>query len=67
VDDFLAHGEALKGLLNIIRQAGAKLVGVGIVIEKKFQHGAESLRASGVRIESLATIEHMEPGAVHFA
>jgi len=66
VDDFLAHGEALKGLLEIIRQSRAQLAGVGIVIEKKFQKGGETLRADGIRIESLAAIEYMEPGKIHF-
>lgn len=67
VDDFLAHGEALKGLVSIVRQSGATLAGAGIVIEKKFQRGGESLRASGVRVESLAVIESMQPGTINFA
>ncbi|MDR3561171.1 MAG: xanthine phosphoribosyltransferase [Negativicutes bacterium] len=67
VDDFLAHGEALSGLIEIVRQAGAKLAGAGIVIEKRFQHGGEELRAGGVRIEALAAITSMEPGVIHFA
>lgn len=67
IDDFLAHGEALQGLVSIVGQAGAKLAGAGIVIEKRFQHGGEALRAEGVRIESLAAIESMEPGVIHFA
>lgn len=67
VDDFLAHGEALKGLVNIVRQSGAALAGAGIVIEKKFQQGAEDLRAAGVRVESLAAIESMQPGVINFA
>jgi len=66
VDDFLAHGEALKGLVSIVRQSGAALAGAGIVIEKKFQRGGEALRASGVRVESLASIESMRPGAINF-
>lgn len=67
VDDFLAHGEALKGLVSIVRQAGATLAGAGIVIEKKFQRGAEALRAAGIRVESLAAIESMRPGEINFA
>lgn len=67
VDDFLAHGEALKGLVSIVRQSGAALAGAGIIIEKKFQRGGEGLRASGVRVESLAAIESMRPGAINFA
>ena len=67
IDDFLAHGEALTGLISIVRQAGAKLAGAGIVIEKRFQHGGDGLRAEGVRIEALAAIDSMEPGVIHFA
>ena len=67
IDDFLAHGEALQGLVSIVHQAGAKLAGAGIVIEKRFQHGGDALRAEGVRIESLAVIDRMEPGVIHFA
>jgi xanthine phosphoribosyltransferase len=67
VDDFLAHGEAMNGLVTIVRQAGAKLAGAGIIIEKRFQGGGDSLRAQGVRIESLAAIISMEPGKICFA
>jgi len=66
VDDFLANGEALTGLVNIVRQSGAQLAGAGIVIEKRFQRGGEALRAAGVRIESLAVIEKMEAGVIEF-
>lgn len=61
VDDFLAHGAALTGLLSIIRQSGASLVGCAIAIEKGFQGGGDSLRSAGVRIESLARIRSMDP------
>lgn len=67
VDDFLAHGEALKGLVSIVRQSGAALAGAGIVIEKKFQRGAEALRAAGVRVETLASIESMQPDEINFS
>jgi len=67
IDDFLAHGEALQGLVSIVQQAGAKLAGAGIVIEKRFQRGGDALRAKGVRIETLAAIDSMEPGVIHFA
>ena len=67
IDDFLAHGEALTGLIALVEQAGGKLAGAGIVIEKKFQKGGDSIRATGVRIESLASIERMKPGEVIFA
>ena len=67
IDDFLAHGEALTGLIALVEQAGGKLAGAGIVIEKKFQKGGDAIRATGVRVESLAAIERMKPGEVIFA
>ncbi|EGO65857.1 xanthine phosphoribosyltransferase [Acetonema longum] len=67
IDDFLAHGEALNGMVSIVRQSGAKLAGAGIVIEKRFQEGGKKLRAAGIRIETLAAIEYMEPGTIRFA
>ena len=66
VDDFLANGSALTGLATIIKQAGATPVGAGIAIEKAFQHGGDTLRAQGLRIESLAKIESMENGKIKF-
>ena len=66
IDDFLAHGEALTGLIALVEQAGGKLAGAGIVIEKKFQKGGDAIRATGVRVESLAAIERMKPGEVIF-
>ncbi len=66
IDDFLANGEAVKGLLDIATQAGAKVVGVGIVIEKGFQQGGKQLREQGVRIESLARIKSLLEGKVEF-
>ena len=59
VDDFLAHGEALCGLADLVQQAGGTVVGAGILIEKSFQNGGDKLRAKGVRIESLARVESM--------
>ncbi|MBR3261863.1 MAG: xanthine phosphoribosyltransferase [Parasporobacterium sp.] len=61
IDDFLANGCALVGLLDLIEQAGAKCVGCGIVIEKAFQDGGQKLREMGVRVESLARIIRMDP------
>ena len=61
VDDFLAHGAALEGLLSIVKQAGATLCGCAIAIEKAFQGGGDKLRAEGVRIESLASVASMSP------
>ena len=66
IDDFLAHGEALSGLVEIVRQAGSQLAGAGIVIEKVFQGGREKLRELNVRIESLAPIKCMENGRIEF-
>jgi len=59
IDDFLANGAALAGLSSIVQEAGAELVGAGIVIEKAFQPGGDNLRARGVRVESLARIKSM--------
>ncbi len=61
IDDFLANGCALEGLAALVEQSGATLTGAGIVIEKGFQRGGEGLRARGVRVESLAIIESMDP------
>ena len=61
VDDFLANGAALSGLVSLCEQAGARVVGAGIAIEKAFQSGGDKLRASGLRIESLARIASMDP------
>jgi xanthine phosphoribosyltransferase len=66
IDDFLASGEAAIGLANIVRQAGAEVVGIGIVIEKTFQPGAEKLKAAGYRVESLVRIESFTNGQVNF-
>lgn len=59
VDDFLAIGNALKGLIDLVKQSGAELVGCGTVIEKGYQHGGDALREAGIRVESLAIIESM--------
>ena len=61
VDDFLANGCALEGLLDLTRQAGATVEGIGIAIEKGFQKGGASIRAQGYRVESLAIVESMDP------
>lgn len=66
IDDFLANGEALKGLLHIAEQAGAQVVGAGIVIEKGFQKGGQELREQGLRIESLANIKSLANSKVEF-
>jgi xanthine phosphoribosyltransferase len=66
IDDFLAKGSALEGLIQIVNEAGAKLAGAGIVIEKGFQGGGDLIRSKGVRVESLAIIERMEGGNIVF-
>ena len=66
IDDFLANGCALEGLAHIISQAGATLEGVGIAIEKGFQHGGDRLREKGIRIESLAIIDSMSENSLTF-
>ena len=60
IDDFLANGCAVNGLIQIINESGATLKGVGIAIEKGFQDGGKLLREKGVRVESLAIIESMD-------
>lgn len=66
VDDFLATGAALIGLTDIVKEAGAQLVGCGCVIEKSFQEGRNLLENKGVRVHSLARIASMSPGKVEF-
>ena len=59
IDDFLANGSALQGLIQLVRDAGAVLVGAGIAVEKAFQPGGRLIRDMGVRVESLARIRSM--------
>lgn len=66
IDDFLANGQAVNGLVNIVEQADAQLAGVGIVIEKGFQPGGAETRKQGIRVESLAIIRSLENGQVAF-
>lgn len=68
VDDFLANGAALEGLISLVEDAGAHLCGCGIVIEKGFQPGGENLRKKGVKLESLAIVDAMdaETGIITF-
>lgn len=67
IDDFLAMGAAAAGLVEITRQAGAHLAGIGIVIEKAFQPGGDELRKQGIRVEALARIQGLSKGQVVFA
>lgn len=66
IDDFLANGQAALGLIDLVQQAEAKVAGVGIVIEKSFQEGANLITDKGYRLESLARIESLENGEVTF-
>ena len=66
VDDFLANGQAAKGLVEIVEQAGAKVEAVGIVIEKSFQEGRGLLEEAGIPVFSLARLERFENGKVVF-
>ena len=59
IDDFMATGEAARGLIQIVQMSGAKLAGVGIAIEKAFQPGGDEIRRMGIRVESLARIAEM--------
>ena len=59
IDDFLAQGSALQGLISLVKDAGAKVAGAGIVIEKAFQPGGDLIRGMGIRVESLARIGSM--------
>ena len=60
IDDFLANGNAAKGMIDLVRQAGAELAGMGFIIEKAFQHGGDELRKLGIHVESLAIIESLD-------
>lgn len=66
IDDFLANGEAAFGLIDLVKQSGATISGVGIVIEKSFQQGGKRLRETDYQIESLARIDSLENGEVTF-
>lgn len=60
IDDFLANGNAAKGIIDLVQKAGAELVGMGFLIEKAFQHGGDFLREQGIHVESLAIIESLD-------
>ncbi|MDE6767265.1 MAG: xanthine phosphoribosyltransferase, partial [Eubacterium sp.] len=68
VDDFLAIGNALNGLIDLVNASGASLAGCGVVIEKGFQHGGDKLREQGINVQSLAIVESMDhdTGMVYF-
>ena len=60
IDDFLANGKALEGLAQLVQDAGATLVGAGVVVEKGFQRGGDAIRAREIHLESLAIVESMD-------
>ena len=66
IDDFMANGEAMRGLLDIVRQAGAELVGIGVAIEKGFQQGGDKLRAEGYPLQSLAIVDRADENGFVF-
>ena len=66
IDDFMARGEAMRGLCEIVEHAGATLVGIGVAVEKGFQGGGDALRAAGYPLHSLAVIDSAENGKIVF-
>ena len=66
IDDFLANGCALQGLISIVNQAGGTVEGIGIAVEKGFQQGGKLIRDRGIRLESLAIVDSMEGGELVF-
>lgn len=66
IDDFLANGAAMLGLIDLVKQSGATLVGCGIAVEKAFQPGGQRLREMGIRVESLARVAKLGDGELEF-
>lgn len=66
IDDFLANGKAITGLIELVDKAGAELAGVGVAIEKGFQVGGKALRDEGIRLESLVIVDRIEDGEIEF-
>jgi len=66
VDDFLANGEALRGLVDIVDQAGAELIGIGVAVEKGFQPGGKLMREAGYDLKSLAIIDKLDGNEILF-
>ena len=66
IDDFMAKGYAMRGLIDIVNKAGATLVGIGVAVEKGFQDGGDSLRREGYPIKSLAIIDSVDDGVIRF-
>ncbi|MDL2310647.1 xanthine phosphoribosyltransferase [Peptostreptococcaceae bacterium OttesenSCG-928-C18] len=66
IDDFLANGKAIEGLISLCEQAKAPIEGIGILIEKSFQEGGKNIRSKGYQLESLARIKNFDNGVVNF-
>ena len=66
IDDFMANGLAMQGLIDVVKQANAEVAGVGICIEKSYQDGGKLTRSKGIRVESLAKIKSMQDGKIEF-
>ena len=66
IDDCMAKGDAMRGLIDIVNKAGATLAGIGVAVEKGFQDGGDSLRREGYPIKSLAIIDSVEDGVIRF-
>ncbi|MCR2803780.1 xanthine phosphoribosyltransferase [Paenibacillus soyae] len=66
IDDIIANGDAARGLIKIIEKSGAKLAGMGIVVEKSFQAGGRTLREQGIQVESLVKIASLDNGSIQF-
>ncbi len=66
IDDFLANGEALRGLVEIVQESGAELLGIGVAIEKGFQPGGQKIRDAGIHLESLAIVESANETGIVF-
>ncbi len=66
IDDFLAKGNAAKGIIDLVKSAGAELSGMGFIVEKSFQHGGDYLREQGYQVESLAIIDSLDDCKITF-
>ena len=66
VDDFMANGEAMRGLCDIVREAGAELLGIGVAVEKGFQGGGDRIRAAGINLQSLVIIDQADENGFVF-
>ena len=66
IDDFMANGESVRGLCDLVNQAGAELVGIGIAVEKGFQGGGDRLRAKGMNYHALAVIDSADENGITF-